>query len=104
VDLIRSDNHALFRLALDLAQEREGVRVPPPELLLVLKFLAAASPWRNAADRKQDAADLIRLVQTLGEALDRTATLAYAKQAYPGAEREIASALERIDRGEDVPL
>ena len=104
VDLIRSDNHALFRLALDLAEEREGVRVPPPELLFVLKFLAAASPWRNAADRKQDAADLIRLVQTLGETLDRAATLAHAKQAYPGAEREIASVLERIDRGEDVPL
>ncbi len=104
VDLIRSDNHRLFHLALDLAEEREGVRVPPPELLVVIKFLAAASAWRNAADRKQDAADLIRLVQTLGEGLDRAATLGYARQAYPGAEREVASVLERIDRGEDVPL
>ena len=102
VDLIRSDNHALFRMALDLAEDREGVRIPPPELLFVLKFLAAASPWRNAADRKQDVADLIRLVQTLGEGLDRSTTLAYAKQAYPGAERELAAVLERIDRGEDV--
>jgi len=31
VDLIRSDNHVLFRAALDEALERDGVRVPPPE-------------------------------------------------------------------------
>ena len=44
VDLIRGDNHPLFRAALDEAQVRQGVRVPAVELLLVLKFLAAASP------------------------------------------------------------
>lgn len=104
VDLIRSDNHPLFRLALELAEDREGIRIPPPELLLVLKFLAAVSPWRNVADRKQDVADLIRLVQTLGEDLDRQTAEAYARQAYPGAERELAAALERIDRGEDISL
>src|SRR5436309_1689872 len=97
VDLIRSDNHALFRLALDLAEEREGVRIPPPELLVVLKFLAAVSPWCNVADRKQDEADLLRLVQARGEDLDRAAALGYAQRAYPGAERELAALLERID-------
>ena len=104
VDLIRSDNHALFRLALDLAEEREGVRIPPPELLVVLKFLAAVSPWCNVADRKQDEADLLRLVQARGEDLDRAAALGYAQRAYPGAERELAALLERIDRGENISL
>src|SRR3989442_10677791 len=104
VDLIRSDNHTLFRLGLDLAEEREGVRLRPPEPLVVRKFLAAVSPWRNVADRKQDEADLLRLVQARGEDLDCAAALGYAERAYPGAERELAALLERIDRGENISL
>lgn len=104
VDLIRGDNHPLFRAALDEAHERQGVRVPAVELLLVLKFLAAASPWRDVADRKQDVADLIRLYRAAGTELDRSAALRYASQVYPRAELELEAILDRIDRGEDVSL
>lgn len=104
VDLIRGDNHPLFRAALDEAVEREGVRVPTVELLLVLKFLAAASPWRDVADRKQDVADLIRLYRAAGAELDRPAALRYASHVYPRAEIELAAILDRIDRGEDVTV
>ncbi len=104
LDLVRSDNHALFRAALDLAQDREGVRIPPPELLVVLKLMAAVSPWHNPADRKQDAADLIRLVQTLGSDRDRDAALQHAKRAFPSGDRELARLFDEIDRGDEVSL
>jgi hypothetical protein len=104
IDLIRGDNHPLFRAALDEAQERDGVRVPPVELLLVLKFLAATSPWRDVADRKQDVADLIRLYRAAGAEFDRDAALRHASLVYPRAEAELAAILDRIDRGEDVSV
>jgi hypothetical protein len=102
IDLIRGDNHPLFRAALDEAEEREGVPVPPVELLLVLKFLAATNPWRDVADRKQDVADLIRIYRSIGADLDRPAALRYASRVYPRAEVEFEGILDRIDRGEDV--
>lgn len=104
IDLIRGDNHPLFRAALDEAQEREGVHVPPVELLLVLKFLAATSPWRDVADRKQDIADLIRLYRAAGPDLDRDAALRHASRVYPRAEVELAGILDSLDRGEDVSV
>jgi hypothetical protein len=104
LDLIRADNHPLFRAALDDAEERQGVRVPTVELLLVLKFLAATSPWRDVADRKQDVADLIRVYRATGADLDRPAALRYASRVYPRAEVEFAGILDRIDRGEDVSV
>lgn len=104
VDLIRSDNHPLFRAALDRGQQRGGPRVPPPELLVALKFLSAVSPWRKPGERKQDAADLINVYQSTGADFDRQAAMQYATTVYPGAERELAAMLDAIDRGEDVPL
>jgi hypothetical protein len=104
LDLIRSDNHPLFRAALDRAENRGGVRVPPPELLVALKFLAAVSPWRRLADKKQDAADLINVYQAVGEDFDRAVAIEYGRTAYPGAERELADMLDKIDAGEDVPF
>lgn len=104
VDLIRSDNHPLFRAALDRGEVRGGPRVPPPELLVTLKFLSATSPWRKPGERKQDAADLINVYQAAGADFDRGAALQYSSTVYPGAERELARMLDRIDRGEDVQL
>lgn len=104
LDLIRGDNHPLFHAALDDAEERHGVRVPPVELLLVLKFLAATSPWRDVADRKQDVADLIRLYRAAGADFDQGAAMRYASQVYPRAELELTRILDRIDRGEDVSI
>jgi hypothetical protein len=104
IDLIRSDNHPLFRAALDLGQARGGPRVPPPELLVTLKFLSAVSPWRKPGERKQDAADLINVYQSSGADFDRDAAIRYSAAVYPGAERELAAILDRIDRGEDVQL
>jgi hypothetical protein len=105
IDLIRSDNHPLFRAALDRGEVRGGgPRIPPPELLVTLKFLSAVSPWRKPGERKQDAADLINVYQAAGAEFDRDAAARYSRSVYPGAERELAAMLDRIDRGEDVPL
>lgn len=101
LDIIRSDMQPVFRKAIDLAIDVDGVPVAPPELLIVLKYLAAVSPWRQAADRKQDAADLIRLVQTLGEDLDRDAAQRHAEGSFPGAPAQLAALFDQIDRGED---
>ncbi len=104
VDLIRSDNHPLFCAALDHGQQLGGVRVPPAELLLALKFLAAVSPWRKAAQRAQDTADLIAVYQELGSDLDRDAAVRHAGQVYNGAGEELAMILDQIDRGEKVRI
>lgn len=104
VDLIRSDNHALFRAALEEGRVLAGVRVPPPELLMALKFLAATSPWRRAADRAQDVADLINVYESVGEELERDALLAYAAKIHSGAAAELATLLDRVDRGESISI
>jgi hypothetical protein len=104
VDLIRSNNHPLFRAALDDALEEQGIRIPPPELLIALKFLAATSPWRRPADRGLDTADLMNVYDALGSKLDRGVALAYAAKIYPGADRELANVFDRIDRGERIQI
>jgi len=100
LDLVRSETQPLFRAVLDTAVEREGVRVPPPELLVALKFMSSTSNYRDPNDRRQDAVDLARVVTTLGDDLDRKAALEYAKLVFPGAERELAAMFDAIDRGD----
>lgn len=104
LDFIRSDNHPLFRAALDRGEVVGGARVPPPELLVTLKFLSAVSPWRKPGERKQDAADLINVYQSAGADFDRGAAARYAAGIYPGADGDFTAVLDRIDRGEDVQL
>lgn len=104
IDLIRSDAHALFRLALERARVQGPMRVPPPEVVIALKFLSAINPWRKPADRKQDALDLVRIYAERVPELDRAEMMRLASLAYPGAEREFAALLGQIDRGEDLKL
>jgi hypothetical protein len=78
--------------------------MPSPEVLVVLKFLSAVSPWRRPSDRKKDAADLIGLYQTLGVDFDRQVAQQHAASIYPGAEKELAEIFNQIDRGEPVSL
>lgn len=105
VDLIRATNHPLFREALDLAQKSGAWSVPPPEALLALKFLAAVSPWRKAVKRAQDMVDFRAIYEAIGrEGLDFALIRRLAGLAYPGAEREIDSILDRIERGQRIEV
>ncbi len=105
VDLIRSSTHSLFREALDHIHHIGEWRIPQPEVLLVLKFLAAVNPWRDPSKRMYDVADLRTLYLAVGrEELDEALVMRLAAQVYPGAETELEALLGRIDRGEPVTI
>jgi hypothetical protein len=105
VDLIRSSNNELFREAILCSTEVEGWRVPPVEMLIVLKFLAAISHWRGRDQRAQDIVDLMRIYRnTDPEQLDRSLLNGLAGKVYPGAEQELASLLNRIEAGEEISI
>ena len=105
VDLIRSTTHSLFREALSRARSLGDWKIPTPEVLMVLKFLAAVSPWRERTKRMQDVVDLSALFLAVGrEGLDEELMTQLASQVYPGAESEFAALLERIERGEPVTI
>lgn len=102
VDLIRSTNHPLFAEALRLAEPVGVWRVPPPELVVVLKFLSAVSPWRNVDKRHHDIGDLGRVYRAT--APDRAAMLQLAALVYPGAEDELDALLTRMDEGLPITI
>lgn len=105
VDLIRSTNHPLFQEALTRVRPIADWNVPVPEVLAVLKFLAAVSPWRERTKRMQDIVDLTLLVTTLGrETLDEELLSELAAQVYPGGEEEFETLLGKIERGEPITI
>jgi hypothetical protein len=104
VDLIRSTNHRLFQLALDDTQQIGAWQVPRTEVLVVLKFLAAVSPWRNRDKRIHDVGDLSLVYQSGGAALDRARMEQLSALVYPGAEAEFRALLAKIDRGDPIAI
>lgn len=104
LDLIRSNSHPLFRIALERAVARGSMRIPPPEVVIALKFLSSISPWRAEDDRKQDSLDWIRVYRNQAPQLDRTEMIRLSGLAYPGAEREFQALLDKIDRGEELRI
>ncbi|MCP4657236.1 MAG: hypothetical protein GY856_17645 [bacterium] len=105
VDLIRSTTHSLFREALTQVRPVADWNVPVPEVMIVLKFLAAVSPWRERTKRMQDIVDLTVLVTAVGrEELDGALLKGLAAQVYPGGEKELEALLGRIEQGEPITI
>ena len=105
VDLIRSTTHALFGEALTHVRPVADWNVSVPEVLIVLKFLAAVSPWRERTKRMQDVVDLTIVFGAVGrEELDEALLKRLAAQVYPGAEEELEALLGRIERGEPITI
>jgi hypothetical protein len=104
IDLIRSTTHPLFKRALDETQAAQAWRIPVPELLIALKYLASVSPWRGIDRRRQDVLDLIRVYKAGEGRLDRRRMIALAGEVFPGADREFERLLERVDRDEPITL
>lgn len=105
VDLIRSNNHLLFREALDRAQQVGDWRIPPPEVLIALKFLSAVNPWRNRDKRRQDMADLAAVYDAIGpDDLDRAEMIRLSSLVYPGAQREFESIIAKLEQGEPIEI
>jgi hypothetical protein len=78
--------------------------VPRTEVLVVLKFLAAVSPWRDRRKRMQDVFDISYVCEVVGAELDRAMMLDLARLVYPGAEREFAELLDKLDRGDPISV
>ncbi len=73
--------------------------------MIVLKYLAAVSPWRDRTKKMQDAVDLRTLLMAVGrEELDEELMRRLAALVYPGAKKEFEALLGRIERGERVTL
>ncbi len=105
VDLIRSSTHALFQEALGQVRLVGDWKIPVPEVLIVLKYLAAVSPWRDRTKKMQDTVDLRTLLMAVGrEELDEELMRRLAALVYPGAEKEFEALLGRIERGEPVTI
>jgi hypothetical protein len=104
VDLIRSTNHQLFQVALDQRHQVGAWQVPRTEVLVVLKFLAAVSPWRDRRKRMQDVTDISHIFEVAGTALDRAKMAELSALVYPGAEREFRELLYKIDRGDPIAI
>ncbi len=105
VDLVRSTTHPLFREALDQIRIVGDWNIPVPEMLMVLKFLAAVSPWRGIAKRTYDIGDLRTLFHAVGkDDLDADLMQRLAAQVYPGAEAEFEQLLGKIERGEPIAI
>ena len=105
VDLIRSTNHSLFGEALAQVRPVGDWKIPVPEVLVVLKFLAAVSPWRERTKKMQDIVDLTTLVTVVGrDELEGALLNRLAAQIYPGGEKELEELLERIERGDPITI
>lgn len=104
VDLIRSTNHPLFQVALEQRRTIGAWKVPRTEVLVVLKFLAAVSPWRNRDKRIHDVGDISLVYQTAEGELDRAMMVELSGLVYPGAEREFGELLDKIDRGDPISI
>lgn len=104
VDLIRSTTHPLFQAALQQLRTVGTWKVPRTEVLVVLKFLSAISPHRARNRRRQDVTDLSGVYEATRGELDRALMLELSRLAYPGAEREFADLLGKIDRDEPIAI
>lgn len=105
VDLVRASSNDVFRAVLVDARTKGAWRLPTTEGLLVLKFMAATSPFRGVTRRRQDMVDLLALYEAVDpEALDRERMAELAAKVFPGAENELTELLRRVDAGEPITV
>jgi hypothetical protein len=64
-------------------------------VLIVLKFLAAVSPWRKREMRIHDIGDISLVYKSGGDELDRPLMLKLSEQVYPGASTNFRSCSAR---------
>jgi hypothetical protein len=105
IDLVRASANSVFRTALAEATTIDAWRIPTREALLVMKFMAATSPFRGLDRRRQDILDLVRLYRAIDpDDLDRAMISRLAGMMYGGADAELAELFGRIDRDEPISL
>jgi hypothetical protein len=97
-------HHPLFQVALEQRRTIGDWKVPRTEVLVVLKFLAAVSPWRDRTKRMYDVAHMGFVYETVSVELDRTLMLELSGLVYPGAEHQFGELLEKLDRGDPISI
>ncbi|MBI4600580.1 MAG: nucleotidyl transferase AbiEii/AbiGii toxin family protein, partial [Planctomycetes bacterium] len=95
-DVIKSQSHELFGVALDRKVVAGGVKVATVEVLLALKYLAAVSPWRRPGDKHQDVADFIKAFKDNRDRIDRALLLDLAFRADEGAREDFPRFLDSV--------
>ena len=104
VDVIKSQCHRLFKEALDRKLLVEGVKAPPVEVLLALKYFSAVSPWRPRGDKYQDVADFIHAYRDNQSRLDRALLVDLASLAHKNARKEFEKYLDDVDHDRPVSV
>jgi hypothetical protein len=104
VDLINSDSHPLFEMALDRKIPIDGVPVPGIEALLALKYLSAVSPWRKEDDKHQDVTDFIRGFRDNRARIDRVILMDLASRAPRDAGADFEKFLHAVENGLPITI
>jgi|GEM_PF-3033896 len=109
IDLIMSDPTALRRESLraehgqDVELAGVVVRLPVPELAVVLKYASMVSRSRSADDARQDLADLGRLL-TNNPALDDALLARLAKTLHTRSPKELPRIIATLRAGGDIGM
>lgn len=104
LDVIKSQSHALFEVALDDLERINDVAVPRIEALLALKYLSAVSPWRSREDRGQDIVDFIRAFKHNRPRIDRSRLIDLASRAHRNAPKEFPEFLHSVENDQPITL
>jgi len=104
LDVIKSQSHRLLEAALNERVLVEEVPVPRIEVLLALKYLSAASPWRKVEDQHMDASDFIRAFKANRARIDRSLLVDFASQAHKNARSEFERFLDAVENDRPITL
>jgi len=105
IDLVRASSNAVFKEVLTNAVPSGQWKIASLEGLIVLKFMAATSPFRGLTRRRQDMVDLIALYRSVDPSdLDRAYALQLAAKIYQGAQDELRAMLDKIDADEAIEI
>lgn len=100
VDLVAWEANPVLTAAASVASPAivlgHRVRIVPRGALVALKFHSAISPRRALADRHQDIADLIRIIEKQWTADDEAIAVKIAALSYPGADAELAALVDDV--------
>ena len=103
LNVIKSQSHPLFELALDHRVLVDGVPVPRIEALLALKYFSAVS-GRGEGDKHQDISDFIKAFKDNQPRIDRALLVDLASKAHKNARKEFEVFLAAVEAGRPIHL
>jgi len=103
-DVIKSQSHELFGIALDRKTRIEAVSIVPVEVLLALKYLAAVSVWRAVEDKRMDVADFTRTFKANRSRIDRTLLIELASRAHATGKVDFPVFLDAVENDKPITI